>query len=902
MTMANSLVGATRMVTSLDDSGPGSLREQVANADSGDTISFAVSGTIVLTNGELLINKNLRISGPGATNLAISAASLSRVVEILPHTTISISGLTICDGHAPDGTVGTSNNPAGGDGAHGGGIYNAGSLTITQCVVSNCVAGVGGPGRVIGGLSGSSSDGTNWFGGVGGCGGGIYNAGKLSLTGSTFVLNSSGAGGVAGGVGPYTTPGRAGGGGGAIYNTGAMTLTACHFQHNAAGNGSSASPGFTLGTYQGGLPGGSGGSGGALCDVGKTITSLSDCEFSFNASGAGAMGSWYPGFSLPDYGGDGGAGGGGGAIWAGNSLRMDGCTFLSNQTGPGGSGGFGGTNGGAGAAGGPGGAICAMGQLRMIQCSCTSNHTGMGGNGERSLNRAGSGGSGGSGGAVYVSSSLRLNGCTFRGNWAGAGGQGGSTVDTIYGVPLAGTGGSGGSGGALYCESKLSAVECTFDGNSAGNAAGSGHQDYWDGLSGQPTSYSSSGGQGGGIFGVGPLVLQACTITGNRGGDGSDADWSFASGKTAALISENVLNTNPHPNIHAYFRQGAPGGVGGTGGIHSENNLKMVLCTLSANTGGAGGGGGASYAFMAYRAGASGGAGGAAAVNCVSSNGLVLIACTIAGNRGGSGGFGGSGSSLPDSSGRTGQGFGGVGGVGGIAAESARIINTIVASNFGGVGGASGPYYWSSGTAGPSDVQGMFNSLGNNLIGQADGSTGFSNGVNGDLAGSTNAPIDPLLGPLADNGGPTFTMALLHGSPALEAGNDAVLRPPYALKNDQRGFARRSGSHVDIGAFEFQFQGGNNHAPVLSGVSLPDGLVSKVADSAASIASPGFQVSFSNDIAGATFTILATTNCSLPLENWDVLGQPLQIAPGLFQFTDDQAANNPQRFYRVSAP
>ena len=91
-------------------------------------------------------------------------------------------------------------------------------------------------------------------------------------------------------------------------------------------------------------------------------------------------------------------------------------------------------------------------------------------------------------------------------------------------------------------------------------------------------------------------------------------------------------------------------------------------------------------------------------------------------------------------------------------------------------------------------------SASNNLIGAGDGS-GLTNGVNGNQVGSLAAPLDPLLGPLADNGGPTFTHALLAGSPAIDAGSN-----PAALANDQRGpgFSRVSGAQADVGAFELQ--------------------------------------------------------------------------------------------------
>src|SRR5262249_43579291 len=70
------------------------------------------------------------------------------------------------------------------------------------------------------------------------------------------------------------------------------------------------------------------------------------------------------------------------------------------------------------------------------------------------------------------------------------------------------------------------------------------------------------------------------------------------------------------------------------------------------------------------------------------------------------------------------------------------------------------------------------------------------------LAGSQASPLDAKLGPLASNGGPTFTHALLAGSPAIDKGAN-----PAALANDQRGpgFPRVVGPAADIGAFESPF-------------------------------------------------------------------------------------------------
>jgi hypothetical protein len=463
----------------------------------------------------------------------------------------------------------------------------------------------------------------------------------------------------------------------------------------------------------------------------------------------------------------------------------------------------------------------------------------------------------------------------------------------------------------------LAATNSTFNANQAGSGGGPGSAGFNFNISGQRSTSGSGGGQGGGIFGVGALVLYACTVSRNLGGNGSSADFTgnalvTANITSATPISGNLLDANPHPEIITYSRWGGPGGAGGSGGIYSQNSLDMVLCTVSGNVGGAGGGGGASYGgYMQFFTGGGGGSGGIGAVFCSPGNGLALVACTMTANRGGSGGTGGRGDA--DYAGHTGQGPDGGGGVGGIfntnTALAANVINTIVASNFGGLGGAGAPWRGSSGNAGAPDLQGSFSSLGHNLIGLADGSSGFTNGVNGDLAGSGGAPIDPLLGPLTGNGGPTPTMALLHGSAALDAGDDALLRPPYALTTDQRGFPRKSGSHVDIGAFEFQFLSAHKatHAPTLSGAPSANGnlqlnTASKGSDSGAPVTAPNFQLTFSDNTPGATFTILATTNLALPVNNWSVLGQPVQIGPHLFHFTDLQAANYPQRFYRVSSP
>ncbi len=95
----------------------------------------------------------------------------------------------------------------------------------------------------------------------------------------------------------------------------------------------------------------------------------------------------------------------------------------------------------------------------------------------------------------------------------------------------------------------------------------------------------------------------------------------------------------------------------------------------------------------------------------------------------------------------------------------------------------------------------VLQSLGNNL--DSDGTSGLTNGVNGDLVGTLASSLDARLGWLQDNGGPTRTHALLVGSPALDAGVclDVDGNP---LLTDQRGLPRPQGAACDIGAFENQ--------------------------------------------------------------------------------------------------
>jgi hypothetical protein len=89
---------------------------------------------------------------------------------------------------------------------------------------------------------------------------------------------------------------------------------------------------------------------------------------------------------------------------------------------------------------------------------------------------------------------------------------------------------------------------------------------------------------------------------------------------------------------------------------------------------------------------------------------------------------------------------------------------------------------------------------------------------------------------------------------------------------------------VDIGAFELQR------------ASIPIHLAA-----CARTTNGAIQMTLTN-VPGASLTLLAATNTSLPLSNWTVLGLIPEVAPGQFQFIDPAPTNLPRRFYRLRCP
>ncbi len=165
---AHVVQAATLTVTSLDDSGAGTLRSTIGQAASGDTINFqaGLSGMITLESPLPILNQDLTIQGPGAGVITVSGNDLHRVLFVESGAVVVISGLTIANGLTEGGVAATD--------GFGGGIFNAGNLTLEVSVVQGSFAQFGG--------------------------GGISNDGTLNLRRSTITGNSTDPGATGGGV------------------------------------------------------------------------------------------------------------------------------------------------------------------------------------------------------------------------------------------------------------------------------------------------------------------------------------------------------------------------------------------------------------------------------------------------------------------------------------------------------------------------------------------------------------------------------------------------------------------------------------------------------------------------------------------------------------------------------
>ena len=467
--------------------------------------------------------------------------------------------------------------------------------------------------------------------------------------------------------------------------------------------------------------------------------------------------------------------------------------------------------GGAGGAGGAGGGLLNSGGMVTIADSVfKTNHSGAGGAGGAGLR----GGNGGAGGGS-----------------SGSGGKGGDC--------FAGSGGSGGDGGAIAIEDGKAEISRTaIEGNVAGDGgASAGCQAGGDGGAGSENGnggaggfdFAGSGGSGGYGGGViqkgGTVVIVGSTIAGNEAGAGSEG----APGGTAG--SGGAGGSGTGSGASGSFSDGGSGGSGGSGGGMaafsgaSGGNTKLVGDAFIANTagdatqggaggqggnGGGNGGGGGTAGGAGSSSGGFGGEGGGGGGLYLDLAGSVLNV-TLTGNSTGSGGVGGSGGSGPATSIGSIGGEGGFGG--GILFSGIAVASHVTAiSNSTAPGGAAGAAGSGSpalvGLPGSAGAGGDLNSFGfgtpnttlnASIVANCGGdiADGGGNLTPASLGGCPGIAADPGLGPLADNGGPTKTMALHPGSAAVDA-----VKAPCGTEPDQRGVARPQGAGCDAGAYE----------------------------------------------------------------------------------------------------
>jgi hypothetical protein len=186
-------------VVNLADSGPGSLRQAVldANASGGpDEIAFAVPGTIALTSGEMAITDDLAVNGPGAGLLTVSGGGQSRIFNVddgSPEVIeVTLSGLTLTHGFVP------------GPGGTGGAVLvDRETLTILDSLISDSTADFGG--NVGASNATLRIENSTLRGGAATFGGNLHTAGQLTLERSTVSGGSAQSGG---GISLNLSPGQ----------------------------------------------------------------------------------------------------------------------------------------------------------------------------------------------------------------------------------------------------------------------------------------------------------------------------------------------------------------------------------------------------------------------------------------------------------------------------------------------------------------------------------------------------------------------------------------------------------------------------------------------------------------------------------------------------------------------
>lgn len=717
-----SALAATFTVTNPNDSGPGSLRDAISAAASGDKINFAPSlngQTITLTSGELLINKNLTIQGPGANQLTVSGNHASRVFHTQTDTTLS--GLTIANGSAAD---------------FGGGIgQDAGTLTVAKCVVvGNEATGANSRGGGIFAITSYTILDTTVSQNSAANGGGIYletNIAARAISRSTIDHNTASAAGggiyIKGGgfIGNVTVANNTAPLGGGVYSTsqgpdGAPVIQQSTITGNSANPNSGGGIYFVIadGSYEGLVlynsivafqQSGGNLAGNSLLYVDGSITT-DDPNLNLDPSGLQLNGGPTKTIALLV---------GSSAIDAAASTFniIDGSN-VRDQRG----------------ADRPIGSNQDVGAYEYNPSACATVVTNTNDSGPGSLRCA-------------IASAFTGDTITFAPNV-------GPQINLTSGelliakdLTVLGPGAKAltVSGSLLSRVFRVNGAQVTMTGLTIANGLTPSIVGPVSNVSGAgilvvpfATSLPSATG----------LTLSACTVTGNQATAGAANGVGIALTNSSATISNCTISDN-----HALPGVASGSTGGGIGGNVPQGDVTIVNTTISGNSNDLGGGVGIHFPS----AGASH---------------TTIINSTISGNTAITSG-------------------------GGIHFFDHFLFlgSNLIALN----SAPAGPDIFTDPIAGGNPI---VNSVGYNLVGTAVGYT-WINGA-GDQLGIANPGLQldannlPLL---KDNGGPTQTIALIAGSPAIDRGfADA------SLTTDQRGsgFARVIGAAADVGAFEMQ--------------------------------------------------------------------------------------------------
>ena len=256
-------------------------------------------------------------AGCGGGGTVIDAQQTGPAISFVPFSSATLSGVTVTGGLSC----------AAASGCDGGGISNAGTLTLNKVMITGNAARTG---------ADQSTPGTGAAGGDGHNGGGIYNypTGRLTVTDSAIVGNAAGSGGAgADGAGNNGGSGGHGGSGGGIYNIGGVvTLIDSTISGNTAGAGGTGGLGDPSANPEtSGGPGGPGGNGGGIAsvpDIGSTgQLTATNVTVAGNVGGAGgADGLGNPGATT-------GLPGAGGGIMASTPASLTNVTVAANSAG-----------------------------------------------------------------------------------------------------------------------------------------------------------------------------------------------------------------------------------------------------------------------------------------------------------------------------------------------------------------------------------------------------------------------------------------------------------------------------------------------------------------------------------------------------------------------------------------